>query len=224
MNYRRVVRRTSGIESKPREIKIWTALQIALTILSLITLRHMSLRPAPATPGYSPIGADLVLGFLFYVLVVGFILGIALSFGLWAGKGWARNWGTVYSISSLLYGLFWTYITASSRLSGDTTPFIDGLLIIGILYVLVSLPNLYFVTRSRVQDFFKHEVHVEEEAQKGIYVEQDERTPEELALLAEYQRRYPHNPEGVLEFHISTTMKDGKTREQAVKELAKESE
>jgi len=42
-------------------------------------------------------------------------------------------------------------------------------------------------------------------------------------LIMEYQRKYPHNPSGVLEFHISRKVKEGKTREQAIEELAKES-
>jgi len=37
-----------------------------------------------------------------------------------------------------------------------------------------------------------------------------------------YSKKYPHNPEGVLEFHISRKMKQGKTREQAILELTKE--
>ena len=43
-------------------------------------------------------------------------------------------------------------------------------------------------------------------------------------LMTKYQRLYPHNPEGVLEFHISRRMKEGKTREQAIEELTDESE
>jgi len=42
-------------------------------------------------------------------------------------------------------------------------------------------------------------------------------------LFAEYVERYPHNPEGVLEWHINKKMKEGKTREQAIEELIKES-
>ena len=38
-------------------------------------------------------------------------------------------------------------------------------------------------------------------------------------LFDEYVRQYPHNPEGVLEWHINKKMKEGKTREQAIKEL-----
>jgi hypothetical protein len=38
-------------------------------------------------------------------------------------------------------------------------------------------------------------------------------------LLAKYVKRYPHNPSGVLEWHIHKKMKEGKTREQAIKEL-----
>ena len=43
------------------------------------------------------------------------------------------------------------------------------------------------------------------------------------ALFNRYVRQYPHNPEGVLEWHIHKKMKEGKTREQAIEELAKES-
>jgi hypothetical protein len=41
--------------------------------------------------------------------------------------------------------------------------------------------------------------------------------PEEL--LIKYQHQYPHNPTGVLEWHIHKKMKEGKTRDQALKEL-----
>jgi len=39
------------------------------------------------------------------------------------------------------------------------------------------------------------------------------------ALFAKYAQQYPHNPEGVLEWHIHKKVKEGKTREQAIKEL-----
>lgn len=42
-------------------------------------------------------------------------------------------------------------------------------------------------------------------------------------LLAKYAEQYSHNPEGVLEWHIHKKMKEGKTREQAIEGLAKES-
>ena len=38
-------------------------------------------------------------------------------------------------------------------------------------------------------------------------------------LLAKYMKQYPHNPTGVIEWHIDKKMKEGKTREQAIKEL-----
>lgn len=38
-------------------------------------------------------------------------------------------------------------------------------------------------------------------------------------LFTKYVERYPHNPEGVLEWHIRKKMKEGKTREQAIQEL-----
>ena len=212
------------MDSKPREIKILTILQVTLTLLSLITLGHMFTRPAPEA-GYYPGGLGMIELFLFWVLVIGFILGLAISYGLWAGKVWARNWGTVYWVFSLLFGLLWIYLTVSSRLSGYTNPFIDGLLIIGIVYVFASLSNLYLATRPRVKDFFEYCRLAKKTEQKGEHVKPDaSSTPEEHALLVKYQRKYPHNPEGVLEFHISRRMKEGKTRKQAVKELAKENE
>jgi len=41
-------------------------------------------------------------------------------------------------------------------------------------------------------------------------------------LFEKYVERYPHNPEGVLEWHINKKMREGKTREQATKELERE--
>jgi len=32
-------------------------------------------------------------------------------------------------------------------------------------------------------------------------------------------KQYPHNPTGVIEWHINKMMKEGKTRKQAIKEL-----
>ena len=161
------------MESRPREIKIWTVLQTSLASLDLVTLSYilsdmlLSRVADPPTPGYAPVGPYMILSILFLVLVLGFILGIAISFGLWAGKGWARTWGTVYSISSLLFGLLLIYINVNMRLSGlPTYPFEDTLLIIGIVYVLVSLPSIYFVTRPRVQDFFVCALAEEEKRMK----------------------------------------------------------
>jgi len=41
-------------------------------------------------------------------------------------------------------------------------------------------------------------------------------------LLEKYKIQYPHNPEGVLEWHIRKKMKENKAREQAIKELEEE--
>jgi len=38
-------------------------------------------------------------------------------------------------------------------------------------------------------------------------------------LFAKYVKQYPHNPTGVLEWHIDKEMKEGKTREQALEDL-----
>ena len=43
-------------------------------------------------------------------------------------------------------------------------------------------------------------------------------------LFAKYIEKYPHNPTGVLEWHIDKKMKEGKTREQVIEELSKENE
>jgi len=41
-------------------------------------------------------------------------------------------------------------------------------------------------------------------------------------LYAKYQKKYPHNPLGVLELHINRKMKRGLIREEAIKELQEE--
>ena len=38
-------------------------------------------------------------------------------------------------------------------------------------------------------------------------------------LLDHYRQKYPHNPEGVLNFHIQQLMKEGRTREESEREL-----
>jgi len=43
-------------------------------------------------------------------------------------------------------------------------------------------------------------------------------------LIAKYVKQYPHNPTGVLEWHIHKKMKESKTRGQTIEELIKESE
>ena len=43
-------------------------------------------------------------------------------------------------------------------------------------------------------------------------------------LVDFYKDKFPHNPSGVLRWHIDKKMKEGKTIEQAIKELIKESE
>jgi len=62
--------------------------------------------------------------------------------------------------------------------------------------------------------------HIEkkESVEKARMIER-EKYPQ--GLVMEYQRKYPHNPSGVLEFRISRKVKEGKTREQAIKELTK---
>jgi len=56
---------------------------------------------------------------------------------------------------------------------------------------------------------------------KEIDFEEDwKKYPEDL--FANYVKQYPHNPTGVLRWHIDKKMKEGKTREQAIEELTKE--
>ena len=63
----------------------------------------------------------------------------------------------------------------------------------------------------------------EDKAPKAIDFEEAwKRYPKDL--FAKYVKQYPHNPEGVLEWHIHKKMKESKTREQAIEELTKESE
>jgi len=48
-------------------------------------------------------------------------------------------------------------------------------------------------------------------------VETQTRYPRDL--FTKYTEQYPHNPQGVLEWHIHRKTRDGRTREQAIKEL-----
>jgi hypothetical protein len=60
---------------------------------------------------------------------------------------------------------------------------------------------------------------------RTIFLGENElRDPLEEKLLQVYRNKYPHNPEGVLEFHISQKMKEGKSREAALAELRLEEE
>jgi len=52
---------------------------------------------------------------------------------------------------------------------------------------------------------------------KEIDLESQTKYPKDL--FSKYVKQYPHNPAGVLEWHIHKKMKEGKTREQAIKEL-----
>jgi hypothetical protein len=45
--------------------------------------------------------------------------------------------------------------------------------------------------------------------------------PDEILQI--YSKKYPHNPTGVLRYHIDRKMKEGKTREQVIEELVEES-
>jgi len=56
---------------------------------------------------------------------------------------------------------------------------------------------------------------------KEVILEPQTKYPKDL--LTRYMKQYPYNPTGVLEWHIQKKMKEGKTREQALEELSKES-
>ena len=149
--------------SKPRETKIWIVLQMSYLALATLVIISITLSPGRTTPSEPPDayfasgGASMIALLLYPVLILWIILALALPFGLWGGKGWARKWGVIHSILSLLLGLLWIYVNVSIRLYGlPTTLAEDTLLIVGIAYVSASLSNLYLATRPRVQDFFKH--------------------------------------------------------------------
>lgn len=54
-------------------------------------------------------------------------------------------------------------------------------------------------------------------SQRRLDMETQTKYPSDL--FAKYAERYPHNPEGVLEWHVRKRMKEGRTRELAIREL-----
>jgi len=82
--------------------------------------------------------------------------------------------------------------------------------------ILAFVSGLFWLIYGFVMSLAKSDF----QPQKKIDFEEPWKKPPEN-LLAKYVKRYPHNPDGVLEWHIRKKMKEGKTREQAIQELNK---
>lgn len=55
-----------------------------------------------------------------------------------------------------------------------------------------------------------------------LFIHPNNELPDEILQI--YSKKYPHNPTGVLRYHIDKKMKEGKTREQVIEELTGEIE
>jgi len=84
-----------------------------------------------------------------------------------------------------------------------------------LLFVVFVLPVLILIFVALLSD----ETAEEDVPATQINPPPSEKYPKDL--ITTYRHKYSHNPRGVLEFHISRKMKEGKTREQAIKELEK---
>jgi len=213
------------LTEKPRAVKllaIFYGLQGLLLLSIFVFFLGSSLLYTGSGPPHGGGGAAVAILFIFWVSLGGALLYLSAARGLLLGRNWARILGIFVSILALLYFVPAIILTARAGLESLLSNWIS-LLIAGIPTFLNSA-SIYCFTRREVRAYFKHDVHAKERIQEGVRVKRDERTPEENALLVRYQREYPHNPEGVLELHISRKMKEGKTRVQAVEELAKEKE
>jgi len=114
--------------------------------------------------------------------------------------------GLVLTASSLSF-LGWV-VHFSPRTSGDWTLFLVLLAWSGLAFMSGVL---WLVDGSKMGEVEAPLI------KKGIDLESQTKYPRDL--LARYMKQYPHNPTGVLEWHIDKKMKEGKTREQAIKEL-----
>ena len=113
------------------------------------------------------------------------------------------------SISEGLFTLFWM------RWGG--TPSWDKRMIDAFTFafdILVFLSGLLLLTEPNKM---LEDKRLYPPSAQRLDVEAQTKYPRDL--FARYAEQYPHNPEGVLEWHIHKRMKEGKTREQAIKEL-----
>ena len=212
-----------SLTEKPRAVKllaIFYGLQGFLLLSIFVFFLASSLLHTGSGPPIGGAGVAILL--IFGVSSGGALLYLSVARGLLLGRNWARTLGIIISILALLYFVPAMILSARAGLESLLSNWM--VLLVGGIPTFLNGASVYCFTRREVRAHFKHEVHAKERIQEGIYVKRDEPTPEENALLIRYQREYPHNPEGALEFHISRKMKEGKTREQAVGELAKENE
>jgi hypothetical protein len=120
--------------------------------------------------------------------------------------------GFIQMVESVVYGIITLFFSLW---------YLDALggLVFLLSLALFGLPLisgiLWFVDGSRV--YVEIEDNLRALKQKIDFEEAWKKYPKNL--FAKYVEKYPHNPSGVLEWHIHKKMKEGKTREQAIEEL-----
>ena len=141
-----------------------------------------------------------VLARIFIVILSVWLVLEGIGFGILASSfDWFRDYGTEFYIPKTweerVHQQLAFAISISGLFSGGLL-FFDGL----------GAPFIFDIWAHRLPS--KQAIGFEEAWKKY---------PKDL--FNKYVRQYPHNPEGVLEWHIHKKMKEVKTREQAIKEL-----
>lgn len=128
---------------------------------------------------------------------------------------WLAILGLALIVESGIDGMLNLSWTAWAQSMGWGSPSWEGLMILASRFAFSGLVFVFGVLL-----FSDHEKMLEDKKRYPTSAQRlDGETKYPRDLFAKYAEQYPHNPEGVLEWHIHKKMKEGKTREQAVKEL-----
>jgi len=192
---------------KVRRAEIGVAMSIVSYILSMVV-----------SIGY------LRISFVFCVLA-GLALYISDRKGFLSRQSGNKTWavplailGLALIVQSFIYGMFtmiwmrwdpwldqfWPLTWEESMIRASYLAIYGLVFLFGIL--------LFFEVSKMLEDRSPHQP-----PRQRLGIETQTKYPR--ALFAKYAQQYPHNPEGVLEWHIHKKTKEGKTREQAIKEL-----
>ena len=189
-------------------------LPIPITLFSFVLFGFYAFPHALINYGIFP--STLIAGLVLYVVgrkeFAGYVKDRQIVSGLVTLLGFVLIIGSV--ISFLTFVMF-TGMTFGS--SGVRPP--PTLKNIAVGFLAFVWCGLVFVSGFLVLDGGKMR---EDEASKTIDFEEVwKKYPKDL--FAKYVKQYPHNPTGVLKWHINKRMKKGITRDQAIEELTKES-
>lgn len=125
--------------------------------------------------------------------------------------------GLALIVESIIDGILNLSWTAWAQLMGWGPPSWEGLMILVSRFAFSGLAFLFGVLLLFDYGKIVEDKRVYQPSVRRLDVETQTKYPR--VLFAKYAQQYPHNPESVLEWHIHKKAKEGKTRDQAVKEL-----